>query len=357
MSKQSTTNKISATDKALDIFADLMIEKINNLHTDWKKPWFSDSAMTPPRNLSGRYYNNSNSFMLMLQAEKKGYELPIWGTFDRFKTIDEVCVKKGEKSFPVFLTTFTVIHTKTNEKIKYDDYKAMSKEQQAMYKVFPSMRVYYVFNIAQTNLEEVNPELYEKLKEQCGIKPKDIDESRDMSSHPAIDAMIDNNLFLCPIKQIKGDNAYYSISKDEIVIPLRTQFRDAESFASNTLHECSHALGAEGRLNRLKPTSFGSKEYGREELVAEMTAALVSSHFGLCKHVKDDSCAYLKSWLDNIREDTSFLKSVLNDVKKASAMLEARILEVDAALKADNMLEFMKQGFDAYHESKIKKTA
>ena len=351
----ATQTKQSATDKALNTFADLMIEKIMNISEDWHKPWFSETSCVPPRNLSGRFYNGSNSFMLMLKAEKEGYELPVWGTFDRFKAIGNVSVNKGEKSFPVFLTCFTVVNPETKEKIKYDVYKEMTNEQKSKYNVFPSLHVYNVFNIAQTNLKDASPDLYDKLKAECGVKPDSIDENRDTSSHPAIDAMIDNNLFLCPIKPTRGDDAYYSISNDEIVIPLREQFKDGESFASNTLHECSHALGAEGRLNRLQPATFGSAEYAREELIAEMTAAVVASHFGLCKHIKEDSAAYLKSWLSSIKKSPTFIKTVLADVKRASAMLEARIIEIDAALKADNMLEYMKQGFDAYHESKVHK--
>ena len=66
----------------------------------------------------------------------------------------------------------------------------------------------------------------------------------------------------------------------------------------------SHSTGSESRLNRLKPgQSFGSAEYAREELVAELTAALVSSQYGMTKHVKSDSAAYLKGWLSNLKED------------------------------------------------------
>ena len=63
----------SAEDRALDRFAELMIEKINNLQSDWKKPWFTEGTMKWPKNLSGRDYNGMNALMLMLYAEKQGY--------------------------------------------------------------------------------------------------------------------------------------------------------------------------------------------------------------------------------------------------------------------------------------------
>ena len=335
----------SATDKALERFAELMISKIETLQGDWKKPWFTPGASQPPRNLSGRHYNGGNSLMLMLQAEKMGYDIPVWGTFDRITGLNynkdkngnvllardkngnklpQVSVNKGEKSFPVFLTCFTVINQETKEKIPYDDYRNLSKEEQAKYKVFPKLQVYNVFNVAaQTNLALTRPEMYEKLKaEAAGL----IHNQGDLKSHPAIDKMIDDNLFLCPIKQERGDRAYYSPSKDEIVVPTREQFIDGEAFATNTLHECAHATGAETRLNRPDMGHpFGSEPYGREELTAELSAAVIASQYGLSKHVKDDSAKYLKSWLGSLREGPEFLKTILSNVRRCSTMITQRI--------------------------------
>lgn len=349
----------SATDKALDKFTELMIEKIENLQGDWKKPWFTPGVAQPPKNLSGRHYNGGNALMLMMQAEKMGYESPVWGTFDRIiglnyskdkdgrktqlvdkegNALPSVSVNKGEKSFPVFLTTFTVVNPDTKEKIPYDDYRQLPREEQAKYNVYPKLNVYNVFNVAaQTNIKESRPELYEKIMAEA--KGQVEHQEGDLKSHPVIDKMIDDNLFYCPIKQIKGDEAYYSISKDEIVIPTREQFIDGEAFASNTLHEAAHATGATSRLDRLKPTAFGSEEYAKEELTAELSAAVVASQYGLTKHVKNDSAAYLKNWLSSLQQSPDFLKTVLNDVKKASSMISQRLeaiqLEMDKGEKAD----------------------
>lgn len=59
---------------------------------------------------------------------------------------------KGEKSFPVMLTTFTCIHKETKEKIKYDDYKKLSDEEKAQYNVYPKMQVFRVFNVARASV-------------------------------------------------------------------------------------------------------------------------------------------------------------------------------------------------------------
>ena len=149
-------------------------------------------------------------------------------------------------------------------------------------------------------------------------------EGEELSFKP-VDHIIEHNEWICPIKPTYGDNAYYSISKKGIVIPTKEQFKDGESFYGNLFHEMAHSTGAEDQLNRLKPTSFGSKEYSAEELKAEMTAALVSQRYGMTKRLKEDSAAYLKGWLDSLKEELTFIKTILTDVKKASQMITQKV--------------------------------
>ena len=146
--------------------------------------------------------------------------------------------------------------------------------------------------------------------------------------------MIRDNLYICPIVPTHGDQAYYSISRNIIVVPEKKQFIDGESFYGNLLHEMTHASGKEGVLDRLKPgQSFGSSEYAREELVAELTAAYLASRYGMEKHLKDDSAAYLKSWLGSLKESPDFLKSTLLDVKRASSFIGQRIDKIALDIK------------------------
>lgn len=119
--------------------------------------------------------------LLLLHCEKEGYKIPRFCTFDCVQRLNKpgkdgeelprVSVLRGEKSFPVMLTTFTCIHKETKEKIKYDDYKRLSEEEKKAYNVYPKMQVFRVFNVAQTNLREARPELWEKL-EQENARPK-----------------------------------------------------------------------------------------------------------------------------------------------------------------------------------------
>lgn len=335
----------TAEDRALDRFAEMMVEKISTMQKDWEKPWFTEGVMKWPKNLSGREYNGLNAFMLMLHCENNGYRLPVFCTFNRIaglnyskdksgkpvplvddtgEKLPQVSILKGEKSFPVFLTTFTVVDKETKEKIKYDDYRKLSENEQKKYSVYPKLNVFNVFNVDQTNLKEARPELYAQIEKENELKrPASIDEAK--ISFPALDAMIERGLWVCPIYPRHQDNAYYSISKDEIVVPEKNQFVSGESFYGTLLHEMTHSTGAKDRLDRFKAATFGDKNYAREELVAELGSALISSRYGISKQIKDESVAYLQSWLKELKESPDFIKSTLFDVKRASSMIAQSI--------------------------------
>lgn len=357
--KQHNTDGRSAEEKALDTFTDLLITKIESMQSDWKKPWFTEGVGTNwPKNASGREYNGGNALMLSLQAEKMGYKLPVWMTFDRVNMLNfkkgkdgkynpvvdndgnklpHVGVQKGEKGFPVFLTVFKVINPETKEKINYDDWKNLPSEERQKYNVYPKQQVYTVFNVGQTNIEQARPELYKKFQEQSEVKKPEL--NGEEYSFPPMDRMINESLWICPIKPTHGDDAYYSISKHEIVVPEKAQFKDGESFYSNLFHEMNHSVHSEGYLNLLKPTSFGSKEYAVEELRAELGAAVVASRYGMVKNLKEDSAAYLKSWLDSIKEKPDFLKSVIMDVKRSTNIMTQRIDKIQLAIDEGRQID------------------
>lgn len=284
----------------------------------------------------------------MLHCEKEGYTIPRFCTFDCVQRLNKpgkddeelprVSVLKGEKSFPVMLTTFTCIHKESKEKIKYDDYKNLSNDEREQYNVYPKMQVFRVFNVAQTNLKEARPDLWEKLEKENG-RPS-VHESEMFSFEP-VDRMIRDNLWICPINVKHQDDAYYSISKNEIIVPEKVQFKSGESFYCTLFHEMGHSTGAESVLDRFKPTSFGSKEYSKEELVAELCGALTAQRYGMTKHIKEDSCPYLKSWLDNLKESPQYIKTVLMDVKKASSMITQKIDQIarDIEIEKDEKQE------------------
>ena len=341
-----TISSKTSEEKYSEKFAEMMIDRIEQCQSNWKTPWLA--PMSRPVSMSGRPYNGANWFFLMMHTMEKQYNVPVYGTFKNFtdlnynkdskgkvtqvtdengKPLPKVTILKDEHSVPVNFHSVKVENNETGEKISYKEYKELSKEEQEKYSIKSYDGWHPVFNIDQTNLKEARPELYNKLVEQFSA-PK-VQKGSEMSM-PSLDVMVENNLWLCPIKPTYGNDAYYSISKDEIVVPEKRQFEHDEMYYGNMLHEMTHSTGAEGRLNRIKPgSSFGSKEYAKEELVAEMTAAMIASQHGMTKYVKEDSVAYLKSWLESLKQEPSFITSVIKDIDKASTMVNRRIEEVE----------------------------
>ena len=224
-----------------------MIEKIESIRQDWTKPWFTEGALQWPRNLSGREYNGMNAFMLLLHCENEGYKIPRFCPFDCVQRLNKpgkdgeelprVSVLRGEKSFPVMLTTFHCIHKETKEKIKLADYKKLSDDEKQQYIVYPKLQVFRVFNVAQTNLREARPELWERLEQENGRLQ--IEDGEYFNFAP-VDMMIRDNLWICPIKPMHQDAAYFSISKNEIIVPEKQQFKSGEAFYGTLFHEMTH---------------------------------------------------------------------------------------------------------------------
>ena len=350
---QYKNNGPSAEDRALDVFADLMIKKIESVSSNWQKPWFTKNALQWPKNLSGREYNGMNALILMFQQEHKGWNSNRFATFERISSLNFddnrkplvdkegnklpfVTVTKGEKSTPVMFTSFTVVHKETHDKIKYDDYKNLPDDEKLNYSVYPKLQVYNVFNIDQTNIKEARPELYAKFNQE--YEEVQHNNEKETMEIPAVDTMIKNDLYVCPIKPTQQDRAYYDSNKDTIVVPLKEQFKNGEAFYGTLFHEMSHASGAQNRLNRFASGDhFGSPSYAREELVAELTAALLSTRYGMEKNLKDDSARYLKSWLSNLKQDPSYIKTTLFDVKRSANYISTRVESIDNRLKRDGV--------------------
>lgn len=323
----------SAGDKALKQFADLMIQKIKEVEHDWHKPWFSpEGGGGLPQNIEGRAYNGINAFMLYLLSEEKGYSTPLYMTFIQAKEAG-ASILKGEKSFPVVYWNFSV-KDKNGHKISIDDYRNLSEDEKKEYKVTPYMKTYNVFNVSQTNYQEVQPEKWEKLKEQ--FKAPSLKDENGMYSMPLIDALIREKQWICPIYPRESDSAYYKRGEGcHIIVPLKGQFDSGESFYSTLLHEMAHSTGEKGHLEREKGEVFGDSKYSCEELIAELTSATCGKSLGISTCIREENAMYLKSWLAALSEDPKFIYTILSDVAKASAMIQEKVNGMEAKLSND----------------------
>ena len=355
--KKSQSDGKTAEDRALERFADIMIEKIKDMDkVNWKKPWFA-AGVHPAKNLDGREYNDFNQIMLMFLQQSMGWKTSRYATFDRIrymnyerdssgmfvrqkdkdgKDIPDVHVKSGEKSIPVYLYLKFAVHLETNEKIDFDDYKDLSRSEQEKYRLGTYFRIYNVFNLDQTNMKEARPDLYEKFATEFEDKlPEKLSEAK----LPEMDALLDKGLWVCPITQVVGPDAYYRPSTDEIVLPSKELFFKDEQFYGTALHEMAHSTGARNRADRPMGGIFGSPEYAREELVAELSSALLCSKMGFSMDVESEiqtqSANYLKSWLGSLQDDTNYIKSVLSDVRRASSFIGDRLGLIGERLDRD----------------------
>ena len=144
--------------------------------------------------------------------------------------------------------------------------------------------------------------------------------------------MVQTQGWLCPIQADKRvDGAFYSPSADRIVVPLKEQFnigntpeevyRGGMEYYSTMLHEMTHSTMTAERLNREMGGKFGDPKYAKEELVAELTAAMISHSMGFDSKITDNSAAYLDSWIGVLKKEPKFIVSIMADVNKASDLI------------------------------------
>ena len=92
-------------------------------------------------------------------------------------------------------------------------------------------------------------------------------------------------------------------------------------YYSSIVHEMAHSTGVEKRLGRDMEGHFGDKKYAKEELVAELTAAMVGNSMGFDKRILDNNAKYVDGWMDTLKKEPRFILSVMADVNKASHMI------------------------------------
>ena len=122
-----------------------------------------------------------------------------------------------------------------------------------------------------------------------------------------------------------NDKAYYVPSEDTVVLPSYNSFFTDEDYYAVVLHELAHATGHESRLNRNITNVFGSVEYAKEELRAEISSSFVNSELGIVSEtVMDNHKAYIQAWIQIIEEQEKELFSAINDAEKIAEYMEEK---------------------------------
>lgn len=264
-----------------------IISKLNEGIIPWQRGWTGT--------IDGAYnFKTKRRYSLlnqMLLEHQDGYLT--------FKQIGEMGGKlhKGAKSeFVVFWKI-----------MQKDDPNKKDAEGKPEKVTIPILRYYNVFWIGDTDIER--KEL--KLTEHNPITEAESIISEYVTREDGLTFQNDR----------PSNQAYYAPSQDTVVIPMLSQFTNAEEYYSTAFHELTHSTGAKHRLNRLaegKAAAFGNLEYSKEELVAELGAAMLVNHCGIeTEKSFRNSAGYVQGWLKALNNDQRLIVSAASKAEKA----------------------------------------
>lgn len=275
--------------KKFDIYqevTDRIIEQLKEGEIPWNKPWTGIASGAFNR-VSKKPYSLLNQMLLKHDGEYASYKQ--WQSLGGQ-------VKKGEKSE---IVVFWKIIQVEEENSKGETVK----------KSIPILKYYRVFHISQ--VDRVKP-----LEVGAGVEHEPIEVAENIKRGFMEREGID-------IHEVAGDRAFYSVACDHIVMPLMEQFKDVAEYYSTLFHEASHATGSKHRLGRFdmdaKIAAFGSPEYSKEELVAELSSSFLMSHCGIeTENTFRNSAAYIQGWLSALSNDKRMIVSAASRAEKAA---------------------------------------
>ena len=270
----------------------------------WVQPWGRPGGTSPglPRNaLSSRTYSGVNVLILWGAVIEHGYPSQCWLTFKQACEAGG-CVRKGEHGT-------TVVYA---DRFTPEAERERARETGEEAKAIPFLKRFTLFNVAQCD----------GLRDGLASDPEPLSEREIV---PIAEALIAASGVAV---RVGGDKAYYVPSRDFVAVPPQPAFFDQINYYRTCLHELTHATGHPSRLNRDQTGLFGSKDYAREELIAEMGSAFLCAALGIVPTVRHAD--YLGAWLDALREDNRAIFRAASAASKAADWLLARHQEQGA---------------------------
>jgi len=272
-----------AKQNVYQIVTDRIIAELENNVIPWQKPWSGIRSGAFNR-ISKKPYSILNQMLLKHTGE--------YATFKQWSDLGGK-IKKGAKSE-------IIVFWKVSKYIEEND------EGEKEVKQYAILKYYNVFHISQ--VEGVEP-LENPFSEVEPIEEAD---------RVIIDYVTREHI---DFQEQASNEAYYSPSRDCIVVPMKEQYQNINEYYSTTFHELTHSTGHKTRLDRLTSgvnAAFGSQTYSKEELVAEIGAATLLNYLGIetTKTFKN-SAAYIQSWLQVLKNDNKFIVSAASKADKA----------------------------------------
>jgi len=304
MTKGTTARRARDDESVRDIYAEVTAKIIHELEEGrlpWVQPWGRTGSINPslPRNaLTARNYSGVNVLILWGAVIEQGWPSQSWLTFRQALEAGGN-VRKGEHGTTVvYADRFTPEKEKERARQTGEDAKAI-----------PFLKRFTVFNIAQC--EGLRPGLAADPAPlaRCEIVPV----AEDVIAASGVDF------------RIGGDRAFYVPSADYVQVPPQPAFFEQINFYRTALHELTHSTGHPSRLGRKLTNGFGSKDYAREELIAEMGSAFLCASLGIQPTVRHAD--YIGSWLEVLREDNRAIFQAASAATKAADWILARHAE------------------------------
>ena len=257
----------------------------------WQKPWNGTAEFARSMS-SGKLYNGINRWVLTLTAQANGWS-PWFGTYKQITELGGQ-VRKGEKSSTAIL------------------WKPVKKVVDGVEDSFLILRTFNVFSASQAD----------GLPEKFYAKPEGNDFELDLDAQGVFDAYTE--AYGIPVSY-GGGQAFYQPKADSITLPLVETFKGSAEFHATAFHEAAHSTGHASRLNRpgvVDFDHFGSHNYSREELVAELGSALVLGALGLDNpKLIENQAAYLKSWKSALKDDPQAIVWAAGRAEKAANLI------------------------------------
>ena len=293
-----------------EMVTDRILSELEKGNIPWHKPWIRPTveykgvkvAVDPTTcaysRSTGRPYSLLNQMLLGKAGE--------WATY---KQVSEAGgqVKKGEKSSIVVFW-------------KFHEVKRVTASGDEEVERIPMLRYFNVFHVA-TQTEGIKPKDKVTATEMVAVGPKQDAEWDAIEEADSIVRAYIERSGVTLTEQFGFDRAFYRPSTDSVEVPAKAQFKDAAEFYATLFHELTHSTGHETRLDRFRTAgshAFGSENYSKEELVAELGAATLVNFLGLetTKQFRN-SAAYIQSWSKALREDVKLIVSASSKAEKA----------------------------------------
>lgn len=279
------------------IVTDKILEQLAQGTVPWHKPW-KDGAR-PTNLVSNKPYTGINVFLLGTEP----YASPYWLTYKQATELGGH-VRKGEHGTLIIFWQLV--------KARKQDQDA-DRDPNKPPRMVPLLRYYRVFNLEQT----------EDVKVPKGRTAGQVENRTEIERIEAAEEIIANYPNR-PHIQYGEAAAWYRVTDDLVNLPPKDLFENADEFYATAFHELGHSTGHPDRLDRLEPAFFGSHTYGREELVAEMTAAFLAAEAGI-ETTHQNNAAYLASWIKTIGEDVKAVVVAAGQAQKAADHVLGRV--------------------------------